>query len=398
MTSVSDLFSDIALARQVRRAALQRSKGGSYPDDEELLQELYKSNYSAESALHRCFIRRLPQLSSSTTWHYLEVGRFEAGYMQYRKNFRKVQRIVQSRSLREVVAFYYIWKRSPGRDRIAPKGGWPQLNYNVMDAIIDHKEMFPVDGGDSASMQQQPYLSHHRHPSTHYLNPHHHSHHHSRQYQQHPAEHHRGGGNFVMRQSRTVLDSNAAAIAAAQQTRYVTSTVAGGMSSATAPKFFGFLPGRADASVLPAASSSSSNSAAQQEHYRRSSQAPTIIARSLKHPTVDPSGSLADCFRDTDSSTLSRHAGAGGGCSSQASQQRRSSTATAGQPRRVFFSNPSASSSFTAGRPGFFRQNMPSSAGGRNSGAANATDTTGTALEAPTTAARVMLDSSTQRR
>mmetsp|Transcript_13910 Transcript_13910/g.13998 ORF Transcript_13910/g.13998 Transcript_13910/m.13998 type:complete len:181 (-) Transcript_13910:225-767(-) len=46
------------------------------------------------------------------TWSPLEVSRFEASMMIYGKKFYMIQKYVQSKTEKEIIEFYYTWKRT----------------------------------------------------------------------------------------------------------------------------------------------------------------------------------------------------------------------------------------------------------------------------------------------
>jgi hypothetical protein len=45
-------------------------------------------------------------------WAPLEIAKFEACISVYGKDFHAIQRVVKTKSTRQVIEFYYIWKKS----------------------------------------------------------------------------------------------------------------------------------------------------------------------------------------------------------------------------------------------------------------------------------------------
>jgi hypothetical protein len=46
-------------------------------------------------------------------WAPVEVARFEAGLCLWGKVFHRVQAVVKTKSTKDVIEFYYVWKKSP---------------------------------------------------------------------------------------------------------------------------------------------------------------------------------------------------------------------------------------------------------------------------------------------
>ncbi|XP_076462503.1 uncharacterized protein LOC143294872 [Babylonia areolata] len=89
----------MGLAGSVRRA-----------EDEEALEVLHQQGYNRDRALGCLRQRSLWSHSPMDLWSEEECQRFVAGFMLHKKNFYLVQQVVMTRTLMEVVHFYYLWK------------------------------------------------------------------------------------------------------------------------------------------------------------------------------------------------------------------------------------------------------------------------------------------------
>lgn len=45
-------------------------------------------------------------------WNPREIAVFEGGIAHYGKDFRTIQRFVQTKNTKEIIEFYYLWKMS----------------------------------------------------------------------------------------------------------------------------------------------------------------------------------------------------------------------------------------------------------------------------------------------
>lgn len=69
-----------------------------------------KPNNSAQQP-HQV-MARTRAVSVIELWNPREIALFEAGMYLHGKQFHKVQSIVQTKTTKDVVAFYYIWKKT----------------------------------------------------------------------------------------------------------------------------------------------------------------------------------------------------------------------------------------------------------------------------------------------
>lgn len=78
---------------------------------EEALQVLYQSNGDIKKAMQ--------QLLSSThqaVWKVDEVHLFERLIMLHGKNFFQISKDLETKTVKQCVQFYYLWKKSPNRN------------------------------------------------------------------------------------------------------------------------------------------------------------------------------------------------------------------------------------------------------------------------------------------
>jgi len=79
------------------------------------------------------------------SWSPLEIALFEASIAEYGKDFHKIQKEVRTKSTKEIIDFYYIWKKTEHyrrwKDRYVP----PYLDHSDADS----------DGGDDNNKKKE---------------------------------------------------------------------------------------------------------------------------------------------------------------------------------------------------------------------------------------------------
>uniref|UniRef100_A0A9J8AJ59 Mesoderm induction early response 1, family member 3 b n=2 Tax=Cyprinus carpio TaxID=7962 RepID=A0A9J8AJ59_CYPCA len=126
-------------------------------DNEQALFELLKCNYNSREALtrHRSNVKTLKE--ESPPWSEDECRNFEHALQIYEKNFHLIQKHkVQTRTVAECVAFYYIWKKSERFDYFAQQNRFGKKKYScypgvtdLMDRLVDEAEGLAVDSSSS---------------------------------------------------------------------------------------------------------------------------------------------------------------------------------------------------------------------------------------------------------
>lgn len=78
-------------------------------EEEKALWLLHRCNYKIDEAImrYRC---TLPSITILDTWTEYEQDCFTKGVHKYGKNFTAVQKVIRSKSVEEIVDFYYAYK------------------------------------------------------------------------------------------------------------------------------------------------------------------------------------------------------------------------------------------------------------------------------------------------
>ncbi|XP_054711703.1 mesoderm induction early response protein 2-like [Uloborus diversus] len=84
-------------------------------DEEKALYLLHNCDYNREEAMRRQ--KLLPHTPRQTLWSEEESARFEDGLNKYGKEFSLVQKMVRTRSVEDLVEFYYHWKKTERYDK-----------------------------------------------------------------------------------------------------------------------------------------------------------------------------------------------------------------------------------------------------------------------------------------
>ncbi|XP_055316853.1 mesoderm induction early response protein 1 isoform X2 [Sitodiplosis mosellana] len=127
-------------------------------DDEGSLFLLLQCGHNTEEALRR---RRLnatiPQTAvavaatasnqspsiENTLWSEEECRNFESGLRVYGKDFHAIQQSkVRTRSVSELVQFYYLWKKTERHDIFANKARLEKKKYNLHPGLTDYMDRF----------------------------------------------------------------------------------------------------------------------------------------------------------------------------------------------------------------------------------------------------------------
>ncbi|KAF6214672.1 hypothetical protein GE061_009415 [Apolygus lucorum] len=125
-------------------------------DDEEALYLLLQCGHNIEEALRRRKINPNPPSESMSLWSEEECRHFETGLRSFGKDFRQIQmNKVRTRSVGELVQFYYLWKKTERHDIFANKARLEKKKYSLHPGITDYMDRFleeqEVPLGSSAS-------------------------------------------------------------------------------------------------------------------------------------------------------------------------------------------------------------------------------------------------------
>lgn len=112
-------------------------------DDEQALYLLLQCGYNVEEALRRRRINAVPPADTMSIWSEEECRNFETGMRMYGKDFHTIQKNkVRTRSVGELVQFYYLWKKTERHDVYAHKSRLEKKKYSLHPGITDYMDRF----------------------------------------------------------------------------------------------------------------------------------------------------------------------------------------------------------------------------------------------------------------
>ncbi|XP_057324493.1 mesoderm induction early response protein 1 isoform X2 [Microplitis mediator] len=133
----------------LERAQLPTNKGTSMPagphirDDEQALYLLLQCGYNLDEALRRRRMNVLPPTDAISLWSEEECHNFESGLRAYGKDFHLIQKNkVRTRSVGELVQFYYLWKKTERHDIFTYKARLEKKKYALHPGITDYMDRF----------------------------------------------------------------------------------------------------------------------------------------------------------------------------------------------------------------------------------------------------------------
>lgn len=117
--------------------------GTHIKDDEQALYLLLQCGYNVEEALRRRRLNSVPQADTMSIWSEEECRNFEIGMRMYGKDFHAIQKNkVRTRSVGELVQFYYLWKKTERHDVYAHKSRLEKKKYSLHPGITDYMDRF----------------------------------------------------------------------------------------------------------------------------------------------------------------------------------------------------------------------------------------------------------------
>jgi len=136
--------------------AIQTGGVGSLPmgahvrDDEQALHLLLQCGYNCEEALRRRRMNAVPTAETMTLWSEEECRSFELGLRLYGKDFHMIQsQKVKTRSVGELIQFYYMWKKTERHDVFANNTRLEKKKYTLHPGTTDYMDRF-IDEQDSS--------------------------------------------------------------------------------------------------------------------------------------------------------------------------------------------------------------------------------------------------------
>uniref|UniRef100_A0A674DUL7 Mesoderm induction early response 1, family member 3 a n=1 Tax=Salmo trutta TaxID=8032 RepID=A0A674DUL7_SALTR len=132
-------------------------ESGLVQDNEQALYELVKCNYTVHDALEHYRRSEKSSEGEMPPWSEEECRNFELALLLYEKNFHLIQKHkVNTRTVAECVAFYYMWKKSERFDFFVQQNRFGKKKYSsypgvtdLMDRLVDEAEGLVVDGSAS---------------------------------------------------------------------------------------------------------------------------------------------------------------------------------------------------------------------------------------------------------
>ncbi|XP_037925402.1 mesoderm induction early response protein 1 [Hermetia illucens] len=128
--------------------------GSHLRDDEQALYLLLQCGHNTDEALRRKRINAVPSSEQMTSWSEDECRNFESGIRIYGKDFHTIQHTkVRTRSVGELVQFYYLWKKTERHDIFANKARLEKKKYNLHPGLTDYMDRFleEQEGGSNGS-------------------------------------------------------------------------------------------------------------------------------------------------------------------------------------------------------------------------------------------------------
>ncbi|XP_046544736.1 mesoderm induction early response protein 1-like [Haliotis rubra] len=115
-------------------------------DDEQALYLLLQCGHNVEEALRRRKMQAVPTSDPMSLWSEEECRNFENGLRTYGKNFYLIQQNkVRTRSVGELVQFYYLWKKTERHDIFAHKNRLEKRKYALHPGVTDYMDRFLDD-------------------------------------------------------------------------------------------------------------------------------------------------------------------------------------------------------------------------------------------------------------
>ncbi|CAG5119831.1 unnamed protein product, partial [Candidula unifasciata] len=118
-------------------------RGKHIRDDEQALFLLLQCDNNIEEAERRRKMQAVPPTDVMSLWSEDECRNFEDGLRLYGKNFHEIHHNkVRTRSVYELVHFYYLWKKTERHDIFAAKTRAEKRKYALSSGAIDHMDRF----------------------------------------------------------------------------------------------------------------------------------------------------------------------------------------------------------------------------------------------------------------
>ncbi|CAH1965022.1 unnamed protein product [Acanthoscelides obtectus] len=158
----SEMYGDIVEEFLKKASAITKPPlpmGTQLRDDEQALYLLQQCGHNSEEALRRLRMT-LPNSATDnmneSLWSEEECRNFESGVRCFGKNFHLIQQNkVRTRSVGELVQFYYLWKKSERHDIFANKARLEKKKYALHPGFTDFMDRF-LEDQDSRDCSSSP--------------------------------------------------------------------------------------------------------------------------------------------------------------------------------------------------------------------------------------------------
>lgn len=130
--------------------------GAHVRDDEQALYLLLNCEHNLDEALRRHKMQSVPTSDPMSLWSEEECRNFEQGLRTYGKDFfLNQQNKVRTRSVKELVQFYYLWKKTERHDSFASRVRIEKKKYTMHPGITDYMDRFLDEHENLAESQEQ---------------------------------------------------------------------------------------------------------------------------------------------------------------------------------------------------------------------------------------------------
>jgi hypothetical protein len=129
-------------------------------DDEQALYLLLQCGYNVEEGLRRRKMNSVLPSETMSLWSEEECKNFENGLRIYGKDFHLIQQNkVRTRSVGELVQFYYLWKKTERHEAFASKERLEKKKYTLHPGITDYMDRILDEQEGMEANQEQSSMS-----------------------------------------------------------------------------------------------------------------------------------------------------------------------------------------------------------------------------------------------
>lgn len=118
-------------------------------DDEQALYVLKTNSFDTQKALDLIHTSDAFITEAITPWSEEECRQFELGMKKFGKNFNEIKKLVPTRTVKEIVQFYYIWKKTERRDIFIHQIRPNKRKASQLSQVTDYMDKFLDDDQDA---------------------------------------------------------------------------------------------------------------------------------------------------------------------------------------------------------------------------------------------------------